>query len=71
MDGFAGTRAEREWLAVLRRIADALERLADAAEQDERCLSCGGEREAVPGTGGSFCPRCDPKPYGVPEKEAE
>lgn len=25
-----GTRAEREWLATLKRIADALERLADA-----------------------------------------
>lgn len=32
MNGFIGTRAEREWLSVLRRIADALERLADAFE---------------------------------------
>lgn len=31
-DQFAGTRAEREWLAVLRRIAEALERLADELE---------------------------------------
>lgn len=28
-DGFAGTRAEREWLLVLKRIASALERIAD------------------------------------------
>lgn len=27
-----GTRAEREWLATLKRIADALERLADHME---------------------------------------
>lgn len=33
MNGFAGTRAEREWLGVLRRIADALERLADTLEE--------------------------------------
>lgn len=35
MKRFAGTRAEREWLATLRRIADALERLADLLEQKE------------------------------------
>lgn len=35
MDGFAGTRAEREWISTLRRIAQALERLADALEQEE------------------------------------
>lgn len=35
MSGFVGTRAEREWLAVLKRIAGVLERLADIAEQEE------------------------------------
>lgn len=35
MDGFAGTRAEREWLATLRRIASALERLAEILEQQQ------------------------------------
>lgn len=29
-----GTRAEREWLATLRRLAAALERIADAVEAD-------------------------------------
>lgn len=33
MNGFIGTRAEREWLAVAKRIADALERLADQMEE--------------------------------------
>lgn len=33
MERFAGTRAEREWLAALRRIATALERLADTFEK--------------------------------------
>lgn len=33
MNGFIGTRAEREWLSAVRRIADALERLAEALEQ--------------------------------------
>lgn len=31
-DRFAGTRAEREWLATLRRIAEALERIATQME---------------------------------------
>lgn len=35
MEGFAGTRAEREWLAVMRRIASALERLAEILEQEQ------------------------------------
>lgn len=35
MNGFAGTRAEREWLATLRRIASALERLAEFLEQEQ------------------------------------
>lgn len=35
MCDFAGTRAEREWLATLRRIAEALERIADRLEQDK------------------------------------
>lgn len=35
MNGFAGTRAEREWLATLRRIAEALERLAEVLERQE------------------------------------
>lgn len=34
MNGFAGTRAEREWLATMKRIARALERLADAMEKE-------------------------------------
>lgn len=36
---FAGTRAERQWLATLRRIAEALERIAtqmEEAEDDQR-----------------------------------
>lgn len=32
---FAGTRAEREWLAVARRIAEALERIANQLEEDQ------------------------------------
>lgn len=35
MGDWAGTRAEREWLATLRRLADALERIADAMEKSE------------------------------------
>lgn len=35
MNGFAGTRAEREWLATLRRIAEALERIAEQLEADD------------------------------------
>lgn len=34
-DDFAGTRAERQWLATLRRIADALERIAEQMEDEE------------------------------------
>lgn len=34
-DQFAGTRAEREWLATLRRIAEALERIATQMEEGE------------------------------------
>lgn len=67
MDRFAGTRAEREWLSVLRRIADALERLADAAEDihpDERCLSCGGELELAGPAGPLACPDCDADLFG-------
>lgn len=33
-EDWVGTRAEREWLATLKRIADALERLADALGGD-------------------------------------
>lgn len=33
MNEFAGTRAEREWLAVLKRIASALERIAEQMEE--------------------------------------
>ena len=32
LDQFAGTRAEREWLATFRRIAEALERVATRME---------------------------------------
>lgn len=32
MNCFAGTRAEREWLSALRRIADALERISQVLE---------------------------------------
>lgn len=35
MNGFAGTRAEREWLATLQRIADALERIAAEMESGD------------------------------------
>lgn len=35
MCNFVGTRAEREWLDTLRRIADALERLVDALEREQ------------------------------------
>lgn len=35
MDGFIGTKAERQWLATLKRIADALERLANTLEGGE------------------------------------
>lgn len=44
--GWAGTRAEREWLATLRRIARALERIAGAleiAESDEGCTGEGSQ----------------------------
>lgn len=36
MERFAGTRAEREWLAVMKRIASALERLAEILEQRQQ-----------------------------------
>jgi hypothetical protein len=32
MEGFAGTRAERQWLAALQRIGDALTKLAEKEE---------------------------------------
>lgn len=35
MNRFAGTRAEREWLATLRRIASALERLAEILDEQQ------------------------------------
>lgn len=34
-DRFVGTRAEREWLATLKRIADALEQVADSLEAED------------------------------------
>lgn len=35
-DQFAGTRAERQWLALLRRIAEALKRIAAQMEEESR-----------------------------------
>lgn len=56
MNNFAGTRAEREWLATMRRVADALERVADAAES-ESCPPTKGRQYAwIKGLRGSSIP---------------
>lgn len=34
MSRWIGTRAEREWLSTLQRLADALARIADALERE-------------------------------------
>lgn len=44
MNGWAGTRSEREWLATLRRIADSLATIA----RELRALNVREDREGDP-----------------------